>query len=459
MMNIIEIIEKKRDGKTLSKAEFEFIIKQYCSQQFPDYQMAALLMAIYLKGLDFEETVWLTDAMLNSGEKIDLSAVNGIKVDKHSTGGVGDKVSLILGPMVAAAGVPVPMISGRGLGHSGGTLDKLEAIPGFNTNLTPNEFIQELSEIGISFIGQTQTIVPADKKIYALRDSIATVNSIPLVTASIMSKKIAEGTNALVLDVKVGTGAFFKTETEAIELAQNLIAVGKQYNLSTIALLTAMDQPLGFAVGNWLETREALDALRGEGPADLMEITYTLGALMLLSGKRVQTIAEGIKECQRAIKSKMAYNKFLQVVQWQCGDMHVIEHPETYPQSRYALTIKSLHEGYLQMIDAVMLGRISMKLGAGRLRKEDEIDYAAGILLRKKEGDYIQQGEVLAVAYSNQKEKLIEAKNELSAAYKIGPEAPPPAKRILKIIDENGVRDWNYDISNLLNLSHKNSAY
>lgn len=450
MMNIIEIIEKKRDGKVLSRAEFEFIIKQYCANQIPDYQMAALLMAIYLKGLNFDETIWLTDAMLNSGEKIDLSAVKGIKVDKHSTGGVGDKVSLILGPMIAATGVPVPMISGRGLGHSGGTLDKLEAIPGFNTNLTPHEFIQELSEIGISFIGQTQSIVPADKKIYALRDSIATVNSIPLVTASIMSKKIAEGANALVLDVKVGSGAFFKTEDEAIQLAQNLIAVGKQYNLQTIALLTAMDQPLGLAVGNWLETHEALDALRGEGPDDLMEVTYALGALMLLSGKRVQTIAEGIKECQRAIKSKMAYNKFLQVVQWQCGDMHVIEHPETYPQSRYALTIKSLHEGFLQKIDAVMIGRISMKLGAGRLRKEDKIDYSAGILLQKKEGDYIQHGEVLAVAYSNQREKLIEVKNELSAAYKIGPEVPPPAKRILKMIDENGVRDWNYNILNLL---------
>jgi pyrimidine-nucleoside phosphorylase len=450
-MNILELIEKKRDGKILSGPEFDFLIKQYCSNQLPDYQMAAMLMAIYLKGLNFDETVWLTQAMINSGEIIDLSTVRGIKVDKHSTGGVGDKVSLILGPMVAAAGVPVPMISGRGLGHSGGTLDKLESIPGFNTNLTPREFIQELSEINISFIGQTQSIVPADKKIYALRDSTATVNSIPLVTASIMSKKIAEGTNALVLDVKVGTGAFFKTEADAIALTQNLIAVGKQHDLQTIALLTAMDQPLGLAVGNWLETREALAALQGQGPDDLMEITYALGALMLLSGKRVNSIEAGIDECHRAIKSKMAYNKFLQVVQWQGGDMFMVEHPETYPQARFSLTIKSLHEGYLQKIDAFMIGRISMKLGAGRIQKEDEIDYSSGILLQKKEGDFIREGDVLAIAFSHQKEKLLEAKNELSTAYKIGPEPPSPAKRILKIIDENGVRDWNYDILNRLN--------
>jgi len=443
-MNIIEIIEKKRDGQLLSAEEIKYFVDDYVAGKIPDYQMAALLMAIYLNGMTFEESAWLTRAMLNSGQRIDLQAIPGVKVDKHSTGGVGDKVSLVLAPLMAVLEVPVPMISGRSLGHSGGTLDKLEAIPGFNTNLSAEEFIQEIKDIGVALIGQTDTIVPADKKIYALRDSIATVNSIPLITASIMSKKIAEGANGLVLDVKVGNGAFFQTESEAIELATRLIAIGKRSNLPTVALLTAMNQPLGWAVGTWLETREAIAALQGNAPPDLMMVTCALGALMLLLAKKTKTIPEGLERCQQAIASGKAFDKFLEIVKWQGGDTKVILQPETYPRARYSLTIRSLKDGYIHSIDALRIGRISMRLGAGRSKKEEQIDYTSGIVLRKKQCEALAAGETLAVAYSNDKSLLSQAKDEIGRAFQISQKPPPPEKLILKMIDAEGMQDWNY---------------
>lgn len=443
-MYIIEIIEKKRDGLALSEAEINFVIQGYVARQIPDYQLAALLMAIYLKGMTFEESAWLTGAMLNSGKRIDLSAVPGIKVDKHSTGGVGDKVSLILAPMVAVLGVPIPMISGRGLAHSGGTLDKLEAIPGFNPNLTVEEFEREISEIGVSLIGQTDSIVPADKKIYALRDSIATVNSIPLVTASIMSKKIAEGADALVLDVKTGSGAFFCNEADAIELAKRLISIGQQYHLPVKALLTSMDQPLGKSVGNWLETKEVIESLQGQGPEDLMEVTYALGALMLLLGQKITDIETGISQCKQVIASGAAFEKFVEIVKWQHGNVELIQQPEKYPKARFTLTIKSRQKGYIHWLDAQKIGWISMKLGAGRLKKEDAIDYTAGIFLQKKRGDFIQTGDVLAVAYANSRAKLLDMKRDLEGAYKIAENPPAREKLIRKLIDVDGIREWEY---------------
>lgn len=445
-MNILEIIEKKRDGRKLNETEIKFVIDGYVSGQIPDYQISALLMAIFLNGMSFEESAWLTGAMLNSGERIRLDAIPGTKVDKHSTGGVGDKVSLILAPMVAALGVPVPMMSGRGLGHSGGTLDKLESIHGFNPMLSVTDFQKELREIGVSFIGQTDAMVPADKKIYALRDSTGTVNSIPLVTASIMSKKIAEGANALVLDVKCGKGAFFKTEADALKLAQRLIAIGEQHDLPAVALLTAMNQPLGMAVGNWLETKEAIESLKGDGPKDLMEVTYALGALMLQLGGRVEKIEAGIAQCKSVIQSGKAFEKLLQIVEWQGGDVSVIQQPEKYPKARYALTIKTKKEGYIKTVDAYRIGKLSMLLGAGRAKKEDSIDYTAGIMLRKKQGDFIQSAETLAIAYSSDKTRLLEAQQQIGNAFEISEQPPVPENLILKQIDKDGIVDWNYSI-------------
>lgn len=443
-MKFLKIIEKKRDGFSLSESEIKFAIQAYVEGQAMDYQMSALVMAMYLNGMTADEIAWLTNAMLKSGKQIDLSSISAIKVDKHSTGGVGDKVSLILAPMVASLGVPVPMISGRGLGYSGGTLDKLESIPGFDVNLSIDEFISEIQEIGVSLIGQTDDIVPADKKIYALRDATATVNSLPLITASIMSKKIAEGANGLVLDVKFGKGAFYETETEAIDLARSLISIGQKFNLPTTAILTSMNQPLGLAVGNWLETREAIAALQNHGPQDLMDVTYALGALMLVTAEKAASVEEGYKKCYYAIKSGAAFEKFLQIVKWQRGNIDFIRNPQRYPKSRYSLTIKTRREGYILSIDARQIGLVSMQLGAGRAYKEDKIDYTAGILLHKKQGDALRIGDTLAIAYSNDKEKLIQAKSEIEKAYKITTNPITPERLITRIVDEDGVRDWPY---------------
>jgi len=430
-MTPYEIIIKKRDGCELSPEEIRFFIKGFTSGRIPNYQMAALLMAIYFQGMTLEETVALTKAMIDTGETIDLSSIPGVKVDKHSTGGVGDKVSLVLAPLVAAAGVPVPMISGRGLGHTGGTLDKLESIPGFRTNLSIEEFKDQIARIGVAIIGQTTRLVPADKRIYALRDVTATVDSIPLVVASIMSKKLAEGIDALVLDVKTGRGAFFKTRDQALKLAQNLVTVGQRFGVKTVALLTSMEQPLGRAVGNWLETKEAIQALKGEGPEDLMEVVFALGATMLVLGEKAKTYTEGRRVLQKNLENGSGYQKFLEMVSAQGGDTRVIEDPESYQWEGHSISLKSRSSGFVHKVDALEIGLAAMTLGAGRRKIDDEVDYGAGILLRKKIGDPVEKGEVLAQAFSPRKDLLQESRKRITSAFQIKAERSEKVDLIL----------------------------
>lgn len=400
-MNMVEIITKKRDGKVLSSDEIRRMIDQYVRGDIPDYQMSALLMAIYFNGLESAETAALTGAMIHSGDCIDLSSVPGIKVDKHSTGGVGDKVSLVLAPLVAAAGVPVPMMAGRGLGHTGGTLDKLEAIPGFRTQLTEREFRDILNQAGLAMIGQTESIVPADRLLYALRDVTGTVPSIPLICSSIISKKKAEGADALVLDVKVGNGAFFQDRNATIALARNLVHLGEGVGLKTQALLTSMDQPLGWTVGNWLETREAIEALQGRGPDDLMEVTFQLGGLMCVLGGCAHSLSEGIMNLKNKLDSGEGFERFVRMTELQGGDVKVVRSPEKYPCRANAIEVHSPDSGTLIRMDTHAIGMVSVALGAGRIKKEDAVDPAAGIVLHKKIGDSVCTGERLATLYTN----------------------------------------------------------
>lgn len=441
-MTAEQIIIRKRDGEALSEAELRFMVEQYVAEEVPDYQMAALLMAIYFQGMSFEEMATLTKIMVESGARVDLSHLKQFPIDKHSTGGVGDKISLVLAPLMAAAGVAVPMMSGRGLGHSGGTLDKLEAIPGFRTNLTLAEYVRQLEQIGVAMIGQTAEIVPADRKIYALRDRTGTVPSIPLVVASILSKKIAEGARALVLDVKTGRGAFFPEPAMAMELARNLIAVSAQFGLRTTALLTGMDQPLGYAVGNWLETREAIDVLRGGGPSDVRELTLALGAEMLFQAGLERDISSGLISLRNCLASGAAYERFLELVMAQGGDVAVIENPSTYPFSCRQYEIRSQVDGYVHAIDALQIGILAMEMGAGRIRITDTIDYGAGIVLQKKVGDPVTRGELLAeLHYSKAISKdYLEQKMAAAIAIAASPIEPPPL--ILAYIHEKGQETW-----------------
>jgi pyrimidine-nucleoside phosphorylase len=402
-MNIVEIITKKRDGRPLAREEIEWAVSQYSRGNLPDYQMSALLMAIYFQGMSRQEIRILTQAMINSGDTIDLSSIPGIKVDKHSTGGVGDKVSLVLAPLVAAAGVPVPMMSGRGLGHTGGTLDKLESIPGFRTQLTPEAFRRQIGDIGCAMIGQTEHIVPADGKMYSLRDVTGTVPSLPLICSSIISKKKAEGTDALVLDVKTGKGSFFKKKEESLRLARELVWLGNALSMRTVALLTAMDEPLGNAVGNWLETREAIAALQGKGPSDLMEITRTLGGVMLVIGNKADSIQKGKEQIQECIDSGEGFKRFLVMTEMQGGDLSVVVHPDKYLLPDCAVDVLSPMSGFVGGIDALKVGLLAMDLGAGRVQKEDAVDPGAGILLYKKTGDSVTRGDRLATLYTNKK--------------------------------------------------------
>ena len=374
-MNAIEIIRKKRDNAKLKREEMEFLISNYVDGKIPDYQMSSFLMAVYFNKMDFNETAVFTEIMLKSGVVIDLANINGIKVDKHSTGGIGDKVSLILAPMVSACGVLVPMISGRGLGHTGGTLDKLESIPGFRTNLTLDEYKKAISEIGIVMIGQTKEIAPADKKMYALRDVTGTVECIPLIAGSIMSKKLAEGIDALVLDVKTGRGAFMQTLEDSIELAKTLIAIGNKFGKKTIAFITDMSQPLGNAVGNWIEVVECIECMQNKVVTDLMEITYLLGGAMVMLGGRAKSIEEGILKCKESISSGNAFKKFLQMVQHQGGDTSYIHDLSKYPKSKYNLSIQSPTNGFISSIDAQDVGFTGITIGAGRLKVDDKIAF------------------------------------------------------------------------------------
>jgi pyrimidine-nucleoside phosphorylase len=442
-MNPTELIRKKRSGGTLSKPEMEFLVRGYAEGRVPDYQMAAFLMAVYFQKMDFEETALFTDIMLHSGIVVDLSALPGVKVDKHSTGGVGDKVSLILAPMVAACGVPVPMISGRGLGHTGGTLDKLESIPGFRTQLSLEEYTEVLRKVGTAMIGQTKEIAPADKKMYALRDVTGTVESIPLISGSIMSKKLAEGIDALVLDIKTGRGAFMQSEEMAIELARTLIAVGNRFGKQTIGFLTDMSQPLGYAVGNWLEVEECIACMKGAKVDDLMEVTYVLGGAMVMLGKKAPTIEAGATMCREAIASGKALATFRELVKAQGGDVSMIDEPSKYPKSALSAVVKSPSDGFVTSIDALEIGFAGIMLGAGRMRVDEVIDMKAGIMFKKKVGDRLKAGETLATIHTDRKDQIEAATLRVEKAIAVGPAAVKPGVLVKALIDEKGVHPWS----------------
>ena len=399
--NIVSLIRKKRDGKVLSQDEIRFLIDSYTADEIPDYQISSFLMAAFLNGLNDEESAALTESMLHSGIVVDLSHVPGKKVDKHSTGGVGDKLSLILAPIVASAGVPVPMISGRGLGHTGGTLDKLESIPGFYVDVDLARYKEILEKQNLVLVGQTEEIAPADKRLYALRDVTATVESIPLIAGSIMSKKLAEGIDALVLDVKYGSGAFMKTEEDATKLAQALVGIGEQFEKETIAYLTNMKQPLGYKIGNWFEVEESVDALKGVGPDDIMELSHLLSGTMIYLGGKADSVEKGIEVSKQQVENGEAYQKWLDIVEEQGGDTSFIENTAKYPIAKFEFELKSSRDGYVTAMDAFEIGTASVELGAGRKIKEDDVDPQAGIVLKKKVGDKITKGETILVAYTN----------------------------------------------------------
>jgi pyrimidine-nucleoside phosphorylase len=415
----VELIERKRDGGKLTSPEIGWLIENYTAGSITDYQMSALLMAIFIRGLDQDELAAWTDAMLNSGDVLELSDIEAPKLDKHSTGGVGDKVSIPLAPMVAACGIAVPMMSGRGLGHTGGTLDKLETIPGFTTNLDPDTFRRILSETGLVLAGQSKTLVPADRKLYALRDATGTVPSIPLIASSIMSKKLAEDLDGLVLDVKVGEGAFMETYAQALTLAETLVGIGRSYDLEVVALLTNMATPLGREVGNANEIAESIAVLAGGGPEDLVEITYALGSEMLQLAGRAADDQSARQLLRTSIDSGTAMEKFLQVVEAQGGDPRVVEQPGLLPKARYHEEVPAPRSGYVTVCDALKVGVAAMRLGAGRERKEDEIDPAAGVTIVTKLGEHVEEGQPLARMSFNDESRMRAAKPLLERAFHI----------------------------------------
>lgn len=417
-MNILDIIAKKRDKETLSKEEIEFFINGYVSKQIPDYQISSLLMAIYLNGLNMEETIYLTKAMLFSGDIVDLSNIQGLKADKHSTGGVGDKVTLLLAPIVSCFGIKMAKMSGRGLGHTGGTLDKLESIPGFSVSLSINEFIKQVNEIGLAVVGQTGNLVPADKLLYALRDVTATVSSIPLIASSIMSKKLASGTDIIILDVKVGNGAFMKTEADALKLAKTMVDIAHNFNKKCVAILTNMNEPLGYAVGNILEVKEAIDNLNGIYSKDLLEVTMKIASKILIEAGLFNTEKEANEAVYQKIESKEALNKLLEMVKYQGGDTSYIMNPNKFDDSLFHIEVKASKEGYIEKIDALEIGLSSMQLGAGRRVKTDLINPRVGVLLKKKQNDYVKTGDILAVLYADKED--LEIVNRVEEAFIIG---------------------------------------
>jgi pyrimidine-nucleoside phosphorylase len=400
-MRMVDLIEKKRDGKELSNEEILFLINGYTNGTIPDYQMSALTMAIFFQGMTDTERANLTMAMVGSGDQIDLSGIQGIKVDKHSTGGVGDTTTLVLGPLVAAVGVPVAKMSGRGLGHTGGTIDKLESVPGFHVEIENEEFIELVNKNKLAVIGQSGNLTPADKKLYSLRDVTATVNSIPLIASSIMSKKIAAGADAIVLDVKTGAGAFMKTLEEARELAHAMVGIGNDVGRKTMAIISDMSQPLGFAIGNALEVKEAIDTLKGEGPEDLTELCLTLGSYMVYLAQKASTPDEARELLKAAINNGSALEKFKQFLSSQGGDGSVVDNPTKLPQAAYTFELPAREAGYVSEIVADAVGTAAMLLGAGRATKDSEIDLAVGLVLRKKIGDKVEKGESLVTIYSN----------------------------------------------------------
>lgn len=431
--HILDIIEKKRDNKCLSKEEIDYVITNYTNNNIPDYQMSALLMAIYLNGMNKEEITNMTIAMANSGEVLDLSKLNKIFVDKHSTGGVGDKVSLILLPLVASLGVPVAKMSGRGLGFTGGTVDKLQSIPGYNTELSKEKFINNVEKIGISMISQSMNLALADKKIYALRDSISCVESIPLIASSIMSKKIASGAQKIVLDVTVGDGAFMKDIKQAELLAKTMIDIGVLANRETVCVLTNMDEPLGYAIGNNLEVKEAVKFLKGIMPEDLKDVVFNLGAYMLKLSGLGNDLNQNKKKLEENILNGKGYNKFVQLVQNQNGDIAYLEDLDKFPKAKYIENIYACKEGYISKIPAKSIGKIACYLGAGREKKEDIIDNTVGIVLKKKVGEYVKAGEIIAEIYANDIDKMKEAIQNMNKVVEIA-EEKVKMDTILKVI-------------------------
>lgn len=433
-MNAIELIKKKREKNALSKDEIFFLINNYTNGKIPDYQFSAFLMATYLNGMNVDETAALTEAMLYSGIVINLDSILGAKVDKHSTGGVGDKTSLILAPIVAVAGVNVPMISGRGLGHTGGTLDKLEAIPGFRTDLSLAEYKKVIKKCGTVLIGQTKNIAPADKLIYALRDVTATVESIPLITGSIMSKKLAEGIDGLVLDIKTGSGAFMKELKDAKALAKSLINTAKAFDKKVIGIITDMNQPLGNYIGNWLEVVESVEALQGKDIPDLMTVTHKLSGAMIYLGGKASSIDEGVQISQDIVKSGKAFDKFLEVVKLQNGDTSVLSNLLKYPKSKYSEEIVASKNGYLKAVDNYEIGMAALQLGAGRLTKDDIIEPKAGIIFNPKIGDKVKKGDVIAKFYTDKKKEIDAVKNRIENALTFSTEAVEKPKLIKTIL-------------------------
>ncbi|MBP0979897.1 MAG: pyrimidine-nucleoside phosphorylase [Oscillospiraceae bacterium] len=432
-MKIYDIIAKKRDGFKLTKTEIEFVINKYTSNKIPDYQMSALLMAMYLKGLDDQEITDLTLAMAESGDMIDLSEIPGIKVDKHSTGGVGDKTTLIIAPIVAACGVSVAKMSGRGLGYTGGTIDKLESIPGFKTQISQEDFINIVNKIGACVVGQSGILAPADKKIYALRDVTATVESIGLIAASIMSKKIASGCDAILLDVKVGDGAFMKTYDDAVKLANKMVSIGKMVNRNVRAIITDMNQPLGNAIGNSLEVIEAIKTLKNQGPKDLTELCICLASNMIYLAKK-QSLADCEKQVRDVLKSGKAFDKFIEIVKAQGGDESYIRDVSKFNKAKFSYNIIAERSGYISNINAQLCGAASMVLGAGRATKEDSIDYASGIILKAKTGDFVKKGDILAVLFTFEQEKINQAQDLVSSAISFLDTKPTKNKLIYNII-------------------------
>lgn len=424
---MVDIIERKRDGAKLTKEEISFFVRGYVDGSIPDYQASALAMAIYFRGMDKEETAILTDAMMHSGDVVDLSGISGVKVDKHSTGGVGDKTSLVVGPIVASYGVKVAKMSGRGLGHTGGTLDKMESIPGMRIGLGEEEFINQVNSIGLAIIGQTKKIVPADKKLYALRDVTATVESIPLIASSIMSKKLAAGTDAILLDVKFGRGAFMKTLERAQELARAMVEIGAAFGRDTRAVLSDMNQPLGKAVGNALEVKEAIATLRGHGPEDLVYLCVDAVGIMLEQAGVVSSREEGEELGRKAIENGQGIEKFCQMVEAQGGDASYIRDPNKFALAKNIIPVISHREGFVGRIDSLAIGIGAMKLGAGRETMDDVIDMSAGIMLEKKVGDYVAEGDVLCYLHTN-KSDCDEVYREVRRAFELvdDPVEPEP---------------------------------
>ena len=433
-MNILEIIEKKRENKELTKQEIEYFVKGYVEGDVADYQAAALVMAIFLNGMTKQEITDLTIAMANSGEILDLSKLNKIVVDKHSTGGVGDKITIVLMPIIASLGIPVAKMSGRGLGFTGGTVDKLESIPGYKTNVKIEEFIENVKKVGISVIGQTANLAPADKKLYALRDSIACVDNKPLIASSIMSKKIAAGAEKIVLDVTVGSGAFMKTKEDAVAISKMMKDIGELANRETICVLTNMDEPVGKAVGNTLEIIETIKCLHGDMPEDIKEIILGIGAQIIKLAGEGENLEENKAKILENISNGKAYNKFLELVGNQGGDISYIENPSKFEKAKYTIPVYSNKTGYIEKLDAEKVGVTSVHLGAGRVKKEDGIDYAVGIWLEKKIGDQIKDGDILAYVHANDEEKGKQAVEDLKQAYNIVQNPVQMEKYILDII-------------------------